>query len=85
MVHKFLKSWHSSTTIMSIPSSSQVIVRVLSRRMLAGVLRKHSGREDTVDVHAVETAVGRLRAALGAPNLVTTVVKRGYRLAVEPS
>jgi uroporphyrinogen-III synthase len=59
--------------------------RVLSRRVLAGVLRKHSGREDTVDVHAVETAVGRLRAALGVPNLVTTVVKRGYRLAVEPS
>ena len=59
--------------------------RVLSRRVLAGVLRKHSGREDTVDVHAVETAVGRLRAALGASNLVTTVVKRGYRLAVEHS
>ncbi|MFC4855218.1 uroporphyrinogen-III synthase [Actinophytocola glycyrrhizae] len=59
--------------------------RVLSRRVLAGVLRRHSGREDTVDVHAVETAVGRLRAALGTPNLVTTVVKRGYRLALEPS
>ena len=57
--------------------------RVLSRRVLAGVLRRHSGREDTVDAHAVETAVGRLRAALGTPNLVTTVVKRGYRLAVE--
>jgi uroporphyrinogen-III synthase len=58
--------------------------RVLSRRVLAGVLRKHSGREDTVDAHAVETAVGRLRAALGTPALVTTVVKRGYRLAVDP-
>jgi uroporphyrinogen-III synthase len=57
--------------------------RVLSRRVLAGVLRRHSGREDTVDVHAVETAVGRLRAALGRPELVATVVKRGYRLAVE--
>jgi uroporphyrinogen-III synthase len=58
--------------------------RVLSRRLLAGVLRKHSGREDTVDMHAVETAVGRLRAALGTADLVTTVVKRGYRLAVDP-
>jgi uroporphyrinogen-III synthase len=58
--------------------------RVMSRRNLAGVLRKHSGREDTVDVHAVETAVGRLRAALGTSNLVTTVVKRGYCLAVDP-
>ncbi len=57
--------------------------RVLSRRVLAGVLRTHSGRADTVDAHAVETAVGRLRAALGTPNLVTTVVKRGYRLAVD--
>jgi uroporphyrinogen-III synthase len=32
------------------------------------------------DAHAVEMAVTRLRAALGAP-LVQTVVKRGYRLA----
>ncbi|MGY2085717.1 uroporphyrinogen-III synthase [Blastococcus sp. SYSU DS0539] len=33
------------------------------------------------DGHAVEMAVTRLRAGLGAP-LVETVVKRGYRLAV---
>jgi DNA-binding response OmpR family regulator len=33
------------------------------------------------DGHAVETAVTRLRAALGAP-IVETVVERGYRLAV---
>jgi uroporphyrinogen-III synthase len=58
--------------------------RVLSRPALAGVLRRHSGRESTVDEHAVETAVGRLRASLGAPGLVRTVVKRGYRLAVTP-
>ncbi|OLR90342.1 uroporphyrinogen-III synthase [Actinokineospora bangkokensis] len=56
--------------------------RVLSRPALVGVLRRHSGREVGVDEHAVETAVGRLRAALGAPGLVQTVVKRGYRLAV---
>jgi uroporphyrinogen-III synthase len=54
---------------------------VLSRRALAKVLRAHSGRASTVDDHAVETAVGRLRAALGTPQLVQTVVKRGYRLA----
>jgi uroporphyrinogen-III synthase len=58
---------------------------VLSRRALAGVLRTHSGRSSTVDDHAVETAVGRLRAALGTPALVQTVVKRGYRLAVDVS
>jgi uroporphyrinogen-III synthase len=35
------------------------------------------------DEHAVETSVGRLRAALGpAGGAVQTVVKRGYRLAV---
>ncbi|MGY2128259.1 uroporphyrinogen-III synthase [Blastococcus sp. SYSU DS0617] len=33
------------------------------------------------DEHAVEMAVARLRAALGAP-LIGTVVKRGYRLSV---
>jgi uroporphyrinogen-III synthase len=36
------------------------------------------------DEHAVEVAVGRLRAALGDPRVVLTVVKRGYRLAYEP-
>ncbi|MGH3798000.1 MAG: uroporphyrinogen-III synthase [Pseudonocardiaceae bacterium] len=35
------------------------------------------------DEHAVETAVARLRAALGTPRLVQTVVKRGYRLALD--
>jgi uroporphyrinogen-III synthase len=35
--------------------------------------------------HAVETAVARLRSALGQPGLVQTVVKRGYRLATDPT
>jgi uroporphyrinogen-III synthase len=33
----------------------------------------------------VETAVARLRSALGEPRLVQTVVKRGYRIAMEPA
>ena len=33
--------------------------------------------------HAVEVAVSRLRHALGDPRIVQTVVKRGYRLAVD--
>jgi uroporphyrinogen-III synthase len=37
------------------------------------------------DTHAVETAVLRLRTALGDKNIVSTVVKRGYRLAVDES
>jgi uroporphyrinogen-III synthase len=36
------------------------------------------------DEHAVETGVARLRAALGNPEMVQTVVKRGYRLALDP-
>jgi uroporphyrinogen-III synthase len=53
--------------------------RVVSRQDLLAALP--SGGEE----HAVETAVGRLRTALGAPQMVCTVVKRGYRLAMEPA
>ncbi|MFW0790128.1 uroporphyrinogen-III synthase [Gordonia sp. CPCC 205333] len=35
------------------------------------------------DTHAVEAAIARLRASLGAKEIVATVVKRGYRLAVD--
>ncbi len=35
------------------------------------------------DTHAVETAVLRLRTALGEKSIVSTVVKRGYRLPVD--
>lgn len=66
-------------------SLAEVPGRVQSRGALAAVLRRHSGREDTMDAHAVETAVGRLRSALGSPDLVQTVVKRGYRLATDPA
>ncbi|GHF23656.1 uroporphyrinogen III methyltransferase [Amycolatopsis deserti] len=51
--------------------------RVVSRRELTSALP--SGGEE----HAVETAIGRLRTSLGEGKLVQTVVKRGYRLAVE--
>lgn len=36
------------------------------------------------DTHAVETAIARLRSALGAPGAIQTFVKRGYRLAIDP-
>ncbi|WP_158885430.1 uroporphyrinogen-III synthase [Amycolatopsis anabasis] len=51
--------------------------RVVSRRELTSALP--SGGEE----HAVETAIGRLRTSLGEGRMVQTVVKRGYRLAVE--
>jgi uroporphyrinogen-III synthase len=53
--------------------------RVVSRQALLAVLP--GGGEE----HAVETAVARLRSALGEPRLVQTVVKRGYRIAMEPA
>ncbi len=52
--------------------------RVVSREELLTVLPGGGG-----DTHAVETAIARLRACLGAPSIVQTVVKRGYRLAVD--
>lgn len=50
---------------------------VLSRERLLPLL---SAAGD--DLHAVEVAIGRARAALGVRELITTVVKRGYRLGV---
>ncbi|MDD4867179.1 MAG: uroporphyrinogen-III synthase [Mycobacterium sp.] len=50
---------------------------VVARTDLLQVLPGNSN-----DPHAVDTAVLRLRTALGDKNIVATVVKRGYRLAV---
>ncbi|MCX6470021.1 MAG: uroporphyrinogen-III synthase [Corynebacteriales bacterium] len=52
--------------------------RVVSRQALLAELP--GGGDDT---HAVETAMARLRTALGDPKMVQTVVKRGYRLSVD--
>ncbi len=38
---------------------------------------------EDADAHAVETAVARLRTALGDAKIIQTVVKRGYRLALD--
>ncbi|WP_067897184.1 uroporphyrinogen-III synthase [Nocardia vaccinii] len=54
--------------------------RVVSRGDLLAALP--GGGEDT---HAVETGIARLRAGLGAPKVIQTVVKRGYRLAMDPA
>ncbi|MFZ1412666.1 MAG: uroporphyrinogen-III synthase [Micropruina sp.] len=51
--------------------------RVVGRDAILAVLPGGSA-----DGHAVDVAVARLRENLGAPDLVRTVVKRGYRLAV---
>ncbi|MFR9751234.1 uroporphyrinogen-III synthase [Nocardia sp. 004] len=54
--------------------------RVVSREDLLAVLP--GGGDDT---HAVETAIARLRSGLGTPKAIQTVVKRGYRLALDPA
>jgi len=52
--------------------------RVLSRTELLAALPRGS------EEHAVEMAVARLRSALGGAEFVQTVVKRGYRLRLDP-
>lgn len=69
-----------------VPPAGMALLRALARRpgwvvSRAELLRALPGTGR--DEHAVETAMARLRAALGAPRLVQTVVKRGYRLAVD--
>lgn len=72
----------------AVPPTGMALLRVLARRpgrvvSRAELLRALPGGGD--DEHAVETAVARLRYALGVPSLVQTVVKRGYRLALDPA
>ncbi|MET8582602.1 uroporphyrinogen-III synthase [Streptomyces collinus] len=71
-----------------VPPAGMSLLRTLARRpgwvvSRAELLRAlpGSGRDE----HAVETAMARLRTALGAPKLIQTVVKRGYRLALDPA
>ncbi|CAM3898087.1 uroporphyrinogen-III synthase [Tsukamurella ocularis] len=64
--------------------TSIVLLRLLAREPGAVV-----SREDLLtalggdDPHAVEAAVARLRSGLGRKEIVATVVKRGYRLAID--
>ncbi|MET9482975.1 uroporphyrinogen-III synthase [Streptomyces sp. NPDC006638] len=71
-----------------VPPAGMALLHALTRRpgwvVSRGELLRAlpgAGRDE----HAVETAMARLRTALGAPKLIHTVVKRGYRLALDPS
>ncbi|AQT72718.1 MULTISPECIES: uroporphyrinogen-III synthase [Streptomyces] len=69
-----------------VPPAGMALLHALARRpgwvvARAELLRALPGAGR--DEHAVETAMARLRAALGAPNLIQTVVKRGYRLSLD--
>lgn len=71
-----------------VPPAGMSLLRSLSRRPgwvvpRAELLRALPGAGS--DEHAVETAMARLRTALGTPKLIQTVVKRGYRLALDPA
>ncbi len=73
-------------TVKTVSPAGMATIRVLAHQPGAVVSRNAlltalpgSG----TDTHAVETAVLRLRTALGDKNIVSTVVKRGYRLAVD--
>jgi uroporphyrinogen-III synthase len=71
----------------AVPPAGMALLRSLARRpgrvvTRAELLRALPGGGD--DEHAVETAMTRLRSALGEARLVQTVVKRGYRLALDP-
>lgn len=72
----------------AVPPAGMALLRALARhpgRVVprADLLRALPG--SGTDEHAVETAMARLRTALGAPKLIQTVVKRGYRLALDPT
>ncbi|SCK51285.1 uroporphyrinogen-III synthase [Streptomyces sp. ScaeMP-e48] len=72
----------------AVPPAGMALLHTLARRpgwvvARADLLRALPG--SGTDEHAVETAMARLRAALGAPRLIQTVVKRGYRLSLDPT
>ncbi|WP_392670921.1 uroporphyrinogen-III synthase [Streptomyces sp. LN785] len=71
-----------------VPPAGMALMHTLARRpgwvvARAELLRALPG--SGTDEHAVETAMARLRTALGVPRLIQTVVKRGYRLALDPA
>ncbi|MFT4042314.1 MAG: uroporphyrinogen-III synthase [Gordonia sp. (in: high G+C Gram-positive bacteria)] len=68
----------SATSLLLLKLLARVPGRVVSRTDL---LKGLPG--DSSDTHAVEVAVARLRTALGDSRMIQTVVKRGYRLAVD--
>ncbi|MEW1761443.1 uroporphyrinogen-III synthase [Streptomyces cyaneofuscatus] len=72
----------------AVPPAGMALLHTLARRpgwvvARADLLRALPG--SGTDEHAVETAMARLRSALGVPRLIQTVVKRGYRLSLDPA
>ncbi|MBV5244735.1 uroporphyrinogen-III synthase [Mycolicibacterium sp. PAM1] len=73
-------------TVKALSPAAMATIRALALKPGAVVSRTDLLRAlpgSGTDTHAVETAVLRLRAALGDKKMVSTVVKRGYRLPVD--
>jgi uroporphyrinogen-III synthase len=74
--------------VQSVSPAALAILRALAYRPGVVVARRELLRTlpgSAGDPHAVDTAVLRLRKALGDRKIVATVVKRGYRLAIDDS
>ena len=78
-------------TLVPVQVGPLAVLRALAthpgRVLSAAEIRAHLPGPSHVDDHAIEMAVSRLRGSLGhsglrGPDLVQTVMKRGYRLAV---
>ncbi|MDJ1113150.1 uroporphyrinogen-III synthase [Microbacterium dauci] len=75
--------------LIPLPPASMQILRMLfaaggavvARGDLQAVLPRSGGSDSA---HAVDVAIARTREALGVPTVIRTVVKRGYRLDVDP-
>ncbi|MBX6752307.1 MAG: uroporphyrinogen-III synthase [Micromonosporaceae bacterium] len=77
--------------LIPVQAGPMAVLRALAthpgRVLSAAEIRAYLPYSSTVDDHAIEMAVSRLRGSLGhgdvrGPDLIQTVVKRGYRLAV---
>jgi uroporphyrinogen-III synthase len=72
--------------LLPLPGTGMTLLRELAARPGQVFSREALGRllpGESSDGHAVEVAIARLRAGLGDPAIVQTVVKRGYRLAID--
>jgi uroporphyrinogen-III synthase len=74
--------------VQEVPPAAMAVLRALAQRPGVVVARSALLRAlpgSSCDPHAVDTAVLRLRKALGDRNIIATVIKRGYRLAIDDS
>lgn len=72
--------------VQAVPPAGMALLRRLTREPGRVVTREQllaELRGSGTDTHAVESGIARLRAALRAPRVIQTVVKRGYRLAID--